>query len=316
MAALTAVRRAGLIGGLWLALAACAQDPAPPITQPGAHRFTLEHGGLTRQFRIHVPARYDPAVAAPLVVVLHGGGGSMDLQANDAFYGQITKSEQEGHIAVFPNGVSRLRSGTLATWNAGRCCGDARDRNFDDVGFIRAVVAQLTRRLNIDRERFFATGMSNGAMMAYRLACDASDVFRAIAPVAGTDNTTACQPARGVSVLHVHARDDDHVLFTGGAGPASVGRALVTDYTSVPDTVARWVGFNGCAAAARRALDRAGATCDLHAPCRDSTRVQLCVTATGGHSWPGGRKPWAGGGPEPSRTVSANDLMWDFFLRR
>jgi polyhydroxybutyrate depolymerase len=289
--------------------------PQSPITRPGDYTFTIQHDGLTRAYRVHVPASYDPARPAPLLVALHGGGGNMNLQANDALYGQITKSENEGFVAVFPNGFSRFPGGKLATWNAGNCCGAARDRQVDDVGFIRQVVQNLTQQLTIDHNRIFATGMSNGAMMAYRLACEASDVFRAIAPVAGTDNTRQCAPARPVAVLHIHAKDDSHVLFGGGAGPDSVSRSQVTDYVSVPATVAKWAKLDGCTAAPRRVLDKPGAYCEVYAPCSDGAQVQLCLTETGGHSWPGGHKPRTAGAT-PSDAISANDAMWEFFNRR
>lgn len=284
------------------------------ITRPGDYTFTLRHDNLTRRYRVHVPAKYDPGTPAPLLVVLHGGGGNMDYQANDAYYGQISASEREGFVAVFPNGFSRLRSGKLATWNAGDCCGAARDRNVDDVGFIRAIVASLTRRMNIDRDRIYATGMSNGAMMAYRLACELPEVFRAIAAVAGTDNTRSCPPTRPVSILHIHARNDAHVLYAGGAGPGLRDESKVTDFTSVADTVSKWVRLNGCTTTPRRIVETTGAYCDVYSPCQDKAAVQLCVTETGGHSWPGGRKPR--GGEPPSRAISANDVMWDFFRRR
>src|SRR5437763_1028874 len=79
-------------------------------------------------------------------------------------------------------------------------------------------ISKPAGQLNIDRTRIFATGMSNGGMMAYRLACDMPDVFKAIASVAGTDSTTACNPRSPIAILHIHAKDDDHVLFGGGAG--------------------------------------------------------------------------------------------------
>lgn len=280
---------------------------------PGDHVFTLQHAGVERKFRLHVPAGYDAARPAPLLVALHGGGGNMDYQANDKFYGLISKSEQEGFVVVFPNGHSRFRDGKLATWNAGRCCGDARDGNVDDVGFIRKMVEDVGRRVNVDSARIYATGMSNGGLMSYRLACEMADVFTAIAPVAGTDNTLVCSPARPVSVLHIHARDDDHVLFEGGAGPASVERSKVTDFTSVADTVAKWVQLNGCRSDAERTLEVDGAYCDTYRQCRGGAQVQLCVTADGGHSWPGGNKPRIGAAP--SRAISAIDVMWNFFTR-
>jgi polyhydroxybutyrate depolymerase len=295
-------------------LPAWAGAPAA-ITEAGDYTFTVQHDGLARAYRVHVPAKYDPARPAPLLVALHGGGGNMNLQANDALYGQISKSESEGYVAVFPNGFSRLPGGRLATWNAGNCCGAARDRQVDDVGFIRQVVAAVAQQMNIDRTRVYATGMSNGAMMAYRLACEASDVFSAIAPVAGTDNTRQCAPARPVAVLHIHAKDDSHVRFGGGAGPDSVSLSQVTDYVSVPATIAKWAKLDGCTAAPRRVLEKPGAYCEAYASCNGGTRVQLCVTESGGHSWPGGAKPRSGGAA-PSPAISANDAMWEFFDRR
>ncbi|MGE5650449.1 MAG: alpha/beta hydrolase family esterase [Bacillota bacterium] len=290
-----------------------AADAGERITQPGDYRFELEHGGLTRTYRVHVPAKYDPATPAPLLVALHGGGGSMDYQADDARYGLIGKSEREGFVALFPNGFSKLRSGKFATWNAGNCCGGARDENIDDAGFIRQAVDRLTRQMNIDRNRVYATGMSNGGMMAYRLACEMPDVFRAIASVAGTDNTRSCNPKSPVAVLHIHARNDNHVLFAGGAGAGLPDASKVTDFTSVADTVAKWVQLDGCSATPRRILDKDGAYCELHAPCRGQAEVELCVTESGGHSWPGGQK--ARGDEPPSQAISANDVMWEFFKR-
>jgi polyhydroxybutyrate depolymerase len=280
------------------------------ITQPGDHSFTLNHQGLVRKYRVHVPASYASTAkkASPLVMAFHGGGGNMDIQADDTYYGLITQSERSGYVIVFPNGHSRLRSGKLATWNAGICCGKARDENIDDVGFVRAVLADVQQRLNIDKARIFATGMSNGGMLSYRLACDMADTFKAIAAVAGTDGTLNCTPSRPVSVLHIHARDDDRVLFNGGSGSASDTHA---DFVSVPDTVAKWVKLNACSAQAKRVLEVPGAFCEVYSGCAGGTGVQLCVTETGGHSWPGGVKPR--GGQAGSTAISANEVIWAFF---
>jgi polyhydroxybutyrate depolymerase len=148
--------------------------------------------------------------------------------------------------------------------------------------------------------------MSNGAMMSWRLACEAPEV-RAIAPVEGTDNTTSCKPGRPVPVIQFHAADDDHVPFNGGAG---VGPSHV-NFVSVPATQSKWVQIDRANPQAKRVLTVAGAHCDLHAARPGGAPVELCVTDTGGHSWPGGgtqqeRK-------YPSMAISANDLMWSFF---
>lgn len=291
-----------------------ASDPAATITQPGDYTFSIQQDGLPRKYRVHVPQSYNAAHPAPLLLSFHGGGGDMDHQADDRNYGQISKSEAEGFIAVFPNGYSRLPSGKLATWNAGTCCALARDRQVDDVGFVKTIIANVTRQLSIDRKRIYATGMSNGAMMAYRLACEMSDTFRAIAAVAGTDNTLRCTPTQPVSVLHLHAQNDDRVLFNGGAGHQFRAASTVADFVSVPATVAKWVRLNGCSPAPQRVLTTAGAYCDLYAQCQGKANVELCVTETGGHSWPGGIK--LRGGEPASQALSANDVMWTFFSSR
>lgn len=305
----------------WLGERRLAKRPAVPtpvdadsrITSPGDYSTRIKHGGLMRMYRVHVPATYRPSAPSALLFALHGGGGNMDFQADDARYGQIGQSEHAGYVVVFPNGYSQRADGKFATWNAGKCCGAARDKEIDDVGFIRQIVANITRQMNIDRTRIYATGMSNGGMMAYRLACEMSDVFAAIAPVAGTDNTRACTPKTPVSILHFHAKNDTHVLFGGGAGPGARDKSKVTEFASVAATLSKWAALNGCPTAPRRVLERPGVYCDRYSPCRDNAKVQWCVTETGGHSWPGAAKTR---GEPASQAISANAAMWDFFEHR
>lgn len=285
-------------------------DPNPTrITTPGDYRFTFTHQGIKRDYLVHVPARL-LKVPAPIVMALHGGGGGMNFQAKN--YGLTEKSDAAGFIAVFPNGYSSFPGGMLATWNAGMCCGKARDNKVDDVGFLKEVIARVVRQTNGDAARVFVTGMSNGGMMAYRLACEAPEMIRAIAPVAGTDNTASCAPSRPTPLIHFHAHDDSHVLFNGGAGKdAFRNRAAVTEFTAVPATIAKWVKLNRANPIATTVLTVPGVRCDRHPAAKNGAPVELCVTDSGGHSWPGvtsGRP-----GKQPSQAISANDLMWAFF---
>lgn len=290
---------------------AATTDTSAKITQPGDYRFSIKHDGLDRAYRVHVPATYSPSKPTPMLLSFHGGGGNMNYQADDKYYGLISKSEQAGFIAVFPNGYSRFSSGILATWNAGICCAGARDKNIDDVGFIREVIKNLKGQLNIDPDRIFASGMSNGALFSHRLACEMADTIRAIASVAGSDGTKSCTPSRPVSILEIHAKNDEFVLFNGGAGKDS---KTLADFVSVPETISRWVKRNGCGPTPRRVLDKPGAYCDAYTQCRDNSEVKLCVTESGGHSWPGGVKVRTG--ESGSTAISATDLMWEFFERR
>lgn len=285
--------------------------PDERITAPGRYEIHLRWGDRDRMALVHVPASISAGVPQPLVMALHGGGGGAIFQADDGNYGLISKSEAAGFIAVFPNGISQTRNGMLATWNAGNCCARARDENVDDVGFLRALVADVGRRTRIDAKRVYAIGMSNGGMMSYRLACEAGDVFRGIMSVAGTDNTQSCAAKVPVPVLHVHAQDDPLVLFNGGASDKSRLGDLATDFVSVPETISMWVKHNHASSTPKRVLEVAGAHCDLHEGGAGGAPVELCVTDNGGHSWPGGNKARAD--EAPSTAIRANDLMWEFF---
>lgn len=289
-----------------------AQPPADPsmkpLTRPGDYRFSFDHDGLMREYLVHVPQSYRTNRPTPMLLALHGGGGDADFQADDSRYKLISKSEEAGFIAVFPNGYSRMPSGILATWNAGTCCGAAQKNNIDDVGFLREVITRVERQANVDAARVFVTGMSNGALMSWRLACELPEMIRGIAPVEGTDNTEHCAPSRPVAVIEFHAADDDHVPFNGGTG---IKALTETSFTSVPATVAKWVQLDRARPDATRVLGVAGAYCDRHAPKPGGVPVELCVTDSGGHSWPGGGSQQ--GRKSPSMAISANDLMWRFF---
>ena len=291
-------------------------EAEPPEAAPfaaGDHARTLTHGGLQRRYLIHMPPGLDPARAAPLVLAFHGGGGHAEYMADDTRYGLVAEADRAGFVLVFPNGYSRFPGGKLATWNAGGCCGDARDKGIDDVGFVRAVVADVQARVRIDPARIFATGMSNGAMMSYRLACEAADLVRGIAAVAGTEAVAHCSPARAVAILHIHAQNDTHVLYGGGAGEAAFrDRTKVMEFVAVPETVLRWVKRNQCLPAAQRTRELAGAYCERYEGCRAGGPVQLCVTETGGHAWPGARAV-RHGKEAASTALDANRTIWAFF---
>jgi polyhydroxybutyrate depolymerase len=219
-------------------------------------------------------------------------------------------ADREGFVTVYPDGTGAIR-----TWNGGGCCGRAVIDGIDDVGFVAALLDHLEAALCLDRRRIYATGMSNGAILSHRLACELSTRITAIAPVAGTDNTSSCAPTRSVAVLAIHGTEDGHVPWDGGLGCGPAGVA----FNSVPATVEGWRARNGCGAASTVYFEQGDGRCVGHGGCAEHGDVVLCSIEGGGHSWPGGAPP-AGlvecpeNGPQ-STTFLASEAIWRFFAQ-
>ncbi|HET9911670.1 MAG TPA: PHB depolymerase family esterase [Anaerolineales bacterium] len=267
---------------------------------------TLMHDGIERTYVLHVPASYDGNEAAALVLNFHGGGGNADTQIQTSGFSVL--ADEKGFIVAYPNGSGR-QGDKLLTWNGGTCCGYAVTNQIDDVGFVRALIAEVQSKYNIDPKRIYATGMSNGAIMSYRLACEASDIFAAVAPVAGTQNYPHCNPVQPVSVIHFHGTDDRHIGYDGGAGPDSL---VDVPFTSVRDSIDFWLNADRC--------DRTPRTesfediqHDVYSNCAYGMAVELYTVVGGKHAWPGGNGPARPGGDEPTQSISATEIIWNFF---
>jgi polyhydroxybutyrate depolymerase len=289
--------------------AACATPRTEVPYRDGPRTGELAFMNTTRTFRVHLPRSYDPASPTPLVLMFHGGGGG-GLQFEQASSRMDPVADREGFVAVYPDGT-----GVLKTWNGGGCCGYALENGVDDVGFVGALLDHLEASLCIDRRRIFASGMSNGAILTHRLACELSQRIAAIAPVAGSDNTAACSPRRPVPILEIHGTADGHVPWQGGegCGPAKVS------FTSVPRTVERWRTRNACSGSATQTYFRQGdGHCEATRGC--AADVILCAIEGGGHNWPGGEPP-AGLVECPdngfqSSTFAASEVVWAFFAKQ
>jgi polyhydroxybutyrate depolymerase len=219
----------------------------------------LPFGGVTRQYLVHVPPGYDGATPVPLVVDIHGLGSNAGQQR--AISGMRPLSDAGGFLVVYPQGLHNA-------WNANICCGN---RGIDDVGFIRAVVAAVSAQANIDPQRVYVTGLSNGGAMSQRLACDAADLFAAAAPMAfplAYLPATGCQPSRSIPVLTVMGLTDMLVRYDGAFGSAL-------------GTFAYWRDVDGCGSGAPEVRDERGKSyCEYHTACANGIQVGLCsVTA-------------------------------------
>jgi polyhydroxybutyrate depolymerase len=272
-----------------LAACACARPAPDAPLGPGDHTLRLEHGGRERSYVLHVPPR--PAEPAPLLLAFHGGAGNGP--GFQRYAGLDPLADRDGWLVAYPNGTSRLFDERLLTWNAGGCCGYAQDEKVDDVGFALALIEDAARRVpGLDRARVYATGHSNGAMMAYRLAAEASEHIAAIAPVAGAMSLDVFAPRRPVPVLHIHSVDDPRALYAGGV-TETAGREI--RHRPVEAELARWRERDACPKEATelekrsRPAGKAVHTATLFAwePCADGTEVRLWKLTGGGHGWPG-----------------------------
>lgn len=288
---------------LTLATLACVRTTSP---QTGDSTNILTHNGIERTYLLHVPTSYDESQPAALVLDFHGGGGNANTQMYTSNFSAL--ADEKGFIVAYPNGTGRHED-KLLTWNGGTCCAYAVANQIDDVGFVRAVIAEIQSKYNIDVKRIYATGLSNGAIFSYRLACDASDLFAAIAPVAGTQNYLRCNPSEPVSVIHFHGTDDSHIGYNGGAGPDSL---VDVSFESVQDSIDFWLKMDRCGTN-RQSESFEDIEHDAYSSCANGTAVELYTIIGGKHAWPGGNGPAWPGGDEPTHSISATRIIWDFF---
>jgi polyhydroxybutyrate depolymerase len=279
---------------------------------------TLTFGGLERSYRFERPAAKD-GEPAPVVLVLHGGGGTARSMERVTFGAWNQLAAREGFVVVYPQGLENH-------WNDGRGIAGYRshDENVDDVGFLLAVVDALAKEFPVDTRRVYSLGISNGGMMSLRLACERPERVAAIGVVAAALSeklAAVCAPARPVSVLVLNGTDDPLVPY--GGGEVGFGRRRLGRVLSTPDTVKFWTEKNGCAVAPtvvaepdRDPDDRTTVRRETYSGCRESAEVVLVRIDGGGHTWPGGA-PYL---PEfvvgrVSRELDAAQVLWDFFRK-
>jgi polyhydroxybutyrate depolymerase len=308
----------------WLVVAAIAPgdlraQPAPPALTAGDHTFTLRHENRRRSYIVHLPAAGATGSGRAVVLALHGGGG--EAEGFKAYAGLDAVADREGFIVAYPNGSGVLPR-RLLTWNAGECCGYAMNQRIDDVGFAMALVNDLAKRTMLDLGRVYATGHSNGAMMAYRLAAERADRIAAIVPVAAAHSQDAFAPARRVAVLAIHSVDDPRALYNGGLGPPFPGTDVRSPHRPVTESLERWRRHNGCSdtpKVVRQLSSTSGATAQTATlwhwqGCGSGADVAHWKLTGAGHGWPGATRAATREaliGP-PATIVNAAEEVWKF----
>ena len=198
--------RLSMTSGSLLLIALCAVTPKP-LTRRAITFANSESATSSARYSVHIPPSYDSGRPTPVVLVFHSAMMNGDLMAR--LCGLSEKADRSGFVVVYANGTGSTP--LFLYWDAG----GVRGRVSDDVGYVAKLLDDLATVVNVDPKRVFATGMSNGAMMCYRLAAELSDRIAAIAAVAGTMAIEDCRPRRPVPVLHFHGTKDGLVLFGG-----------------------------------------------------------------------------------------------------
>ncbi|THD38038.1 MAG: phospholipase, partial [Sphingomonas sp.] len=243
----------------------------------------------------------------PLVIALHGGGGNGAQLARSA--GLVEKARAAGFILALPEGSARI--GKIQTWNAGGCCAYAMRAKIDDVGFIRALIDAQVASGRVDPRRVYVVGMSNGGMMAHRIAIALGDRIAAAAVFVGALFGNESAPVAPVPLLIVNAANDQNVPVPGGIGPASVSGAQSSPYKPSVYAARWWATANRCAANPASS-DTADYARQHWAGCVRGADVDFYLIKDAEHGWPGGTI----GRPGVTRStgrVNGTDLMWAFF---
>jgi polyhydroxybutyrate depolymerase len=264
-----------------------AQDAASDAAQPavdagpktcsagsplraGSQSIEIMVAGQPRSFKLFVPRAYTGTMALPLIVDFHG------LLLGQLFYEVFTEwdeqLEREGYLLAMPQGIDDA-------WNVGPCC--TQSRAVDDVAFARAIVEHVRSLGCIDAQRVYATGYSNGGGMSLKLACDAADVFAAVAPAAfDLLEEMDCKPARPLSVFIFRGTNDDIVPYAGGASTPPTPYTLPEiHFLGAQKTFERWAQLNGCTGAPSDSAPY----CKTYSECRAGVKVTLCTAQGGGH---------------------------------
>ncbi len=292
------------------ALLLTAVTLAPPTAlTPGDHTRTLMMGELNRTYLVHVPKNYDTKKPTPVVLALHGAAMNGPMMAT--FCGMNEKSDAAGFIVVYPGGTG---TGPFLTWNSGGLPKSMTNKT-DDVAFTGKLLDDLATVANVDAKRVYVCGLSNGAMMSYRLAAELSDRIAAIAPVAGTVTVAESKPKRPVPVIHFHGTKDTFVPFDKPKDRPPQFMKL----KSVDESIQLWVKLNGCnekptTDTLSKDGDAMKVTRATYTGGKDGAEVVLVTIEHGGHTWPGQKPPIDFIG-KSAMNISANDLIWEFFQK-
>lgn len=278
---------------------------------PGDQRGTLMVGGRSRTYLLHAPSSHDGTKARPLVLVFHGAYGTGAVVAQMS--GFSDSADREQFLVAYPDGIER-------SWNDGRGTTAADQQAIDDVGFVSALIDHLAQQFPIDPNRIYAAGMSNGAIFSFRLGCELSDRFAAMAAVAGMMAESIvpnCAPSAPISVLILKGTADPLTPYEGGKTRKGQGGPVF----SAPASAEFWAKHNGCHDTAKTVAlpqlvaDGTSVERMTRAGCHDGSEVVLYTVKGMGHAWPPHPPHVPKISGNTSHNIDATEVIWEFFKR-
>lgn len=281
----------------------------------GTQRGTLESGGRTRNFNVRIPPDYDGQTPLPLLLVFHGGNGEGAMLQNQLGFDAYT--DRDNTIAVYPDGVQK-------NWADGRGTTDASRAGVDDLGFVSDLIDHMTTHLNVDDDRIWATGLSNGGLFTQHLACELSDRIDAIAPVISALPTNAldtCRPGNMLPMLAIQGTEDAFMTFEGGdSSHDQLGLGDGGAIESADVTRAFWAERYGCDPTPQVSeldpvdgQDPTRVTLYAYRGCEVGARIDYYIVTGMGHSWPPNEVVAPRIAGRTSQQLDATALIWAFF---
>jgi len=252
---------------------------------------TLVHDGMNREYILYVPNSYDGTSSIPLLLNFHGFGGSASQFMQEADMRSL--AEADTFILVYPQGSCLDGS---SHWNPCPTGGDNKS-TADDVGFVEAMISEISSQYNLDMERIYAAGYSNGGMMAYGLANYKSDLIAAVASVSGTMLNCTGPTSHPMPVVHLHGTSDGVVSYNGS-----------NDWNSVQSTLDYWINFNNTVSTPIVNIDTTGGMTIEHYVYDqgdNSVSVEHYKYIGGDHVWFN----------EPYQGQNASNLVWSFMSK-
>ena len=264
---------------------------------------SMMSSGVKREYLVYVPKRYDRTKATPLVISLHGAGLWGSAQMETSKWNRV--ADREGFIVVYPSGV---KGAGPRAWREEGGSKEARD-----VRFISELIDKLRATYNIDPQRIYANGLSNGGGMSFALSCALSDRIAAVGLVAPAIFLPwrDCRNERAVPMIQFFGTADPTLPYRGGTSWVTPGR--IHRFPDIPKWVATWAQRNGCAPDVANTTVAADVSRSSYGHCVGDAAVVLYTIEGGGHTWPGGGElpEWFAG--RTSRSIDASTLMWEFF---